>query len=234
MKTPILLVVALAVHLSLVHSIGLCDDSATEKLIAAETLELMRGRDTNAFAVYSTIRKAWSSHRFPDYLTVKPATLGEFGSNASDAVVAFQFSDGPVLQLVAVDTKGRFRSFDLDKPIRKELRPMLNGNSIIYYIADGVIYAFSGRTGTWDTLKAPNVPEVRWENGTGTPPSIAKHGFDTESTDGIIVTLPQGTATFSPNRGAWKIELAADHISKATADEPNVGPETSKDSLGDG
>jgi len=186
---------------------GICDETATRKVVVTETIELMRGRDTNAFSAYSTVRKKWDTHRFPRYLTVRPWTLGEFGERASNAVIAFELADGPIEQLIALDSKGRFRSFKLDAPIRREMRPVLNGESVIYYIADGVVYAFSGRTGTWDTLQAPHLPDVQWKDGTGSPPGIAEHGFDTESTDGIVVALPQGTATFSPDRGFWKIEL---------------------------
>ncbi len=201
---------------------GICDEAATRKEVVTETIELMRGRDTNAFAAYSTVRKAWDAHCFPHFLTVKPWTLGEFGERASNAVIAFELSDGPIEKLIAVDTKGRFRAFELETPVRREMRPMLNGKSVIYYIADGVVYAFSGRTGTWDTLKVPHLPEVQWKDGGGLPPSIAEHGFDTASTDGIVVTLPQGTATFSPDRGFWKIQLNYETRTKTAADEPSI------------
>ena len=134
-------------------------------------------------------------------------------------MIAFELADGPIEQLIALDTKGRFRLLKLDAPIRRNMRPVLNGESIIYYIADGVVYAFSGRTGTWDTLKVPHLPEGQWKDGTGSPPSIAEHGFDTESTDGIVVTLPQGMATFSPDRGFWRIEISSEPLTKTTADE---------------
>ncbi len=198
--------------------VGYCDESAAEKLIVTETIELMRGRDSNAFAAYSTVRKAWDSHRFPHYLTVKPWTLGEFGERASNAVVAFELADGPIERLVAVDIKGRFRTLELSKAIRRELRPTLNGESVISYVDDGMIYAFSGRTGTWDTLSAPHILEGQLNAGTGN----------------IVVKLPQGTATFSPDRGFWKIEFDSKDQAITKGDEPDVGPETSKIVAGDG
>ncbi len=222
MQTTHFLRIGLIACLCIGAANGNCDETATKKVVVNETLELIQGRNSNSFAVYSPVRRSWDSHSFPKHMTVLPQHRGEFGERAKDAVIAFALSGWPIEQLVAIDVKGRFRTFDLEDPLRREMRPLSAENSMIYYIADGVIYAFSGRTGTWDTLKAPHVSDVRWENGTGTPPDTVEHGFDSHSTGGIVVRLPRGTAIFSPDRGYWKIELASDP--KTADDEPTDAP----------
>src|SRR5690554_53182 len=152
------------------------------RLIDEATVGLVRGDDSNAFAAYSKPRKRWSTHKFPKYLTVKPWTLGEFMEDSkNDLVVAFELAGGPVTELVAVDCKGRFRIHKLETALNGELKPVLNGDGVIYYIVDETVYAFSGKTGTWDSYSVPGLPDVRWVDGAGHVPSIREHGFDTES-----------------------------------------------------
>lgn len=175
-------------------------------VIDEESFGMLRGNDSNAFTVFSKRRARWSNYRFADHLQVRPWTSGEFGPNASDAIIGFQYVNGPITELVAVDTRGRFRKHVLEGPIDRELRPVLMGHAVLYYIADGTIYAFSGVTGTWDSLKAPSVPDVKWkEDGSGVPPDAQKDGFDTESIDGILVKTSQGTMKFAADIGVWQL-----------------------------
>lgn len=176
-----------------------------QPLIDVESFGLLRGNDSNAFAVFSKQRKRWSTSHFSKHLRVQPVTLGEFGPNASNAIIGFAYANGPVAQLVAVDTRGRFRDYTLEEPLDRELKPILMGHAVLYYIVDGTIYAFSGITGTWDSLRAPNVPEVKWkEDGSGVPPDAQKDGFDTESIDGILVKTSRGTMKFAADVGVWQ------------------------------
>ncbi|WP_218933926.1 hypothetical protein [Rubripirellula lacrimiformis] len=85
-----------------------------------------------------------------------------------------------------------------------ELKPVLNGDGVLYYIVDEVVYAFSGRTGTWDSYNVPGLPGVRWVDGAGHVPSIQEHGFDTESEEGIVVRRPDGIARFLADKGLWQ------------------------------
>ena len=181
-----------------------------ETVLDEESLGLLRGKDTNAFAVFSKTRNRWSTYCFPEYLRIEPSIMG---TNAN-AIIGFHYEDGPVPELVAVDTKGRFRKHKLVKPLHRELRPVFVGHGVLYYIADGTIYAFSGVTGTWDSLVAPHVPDVKWNNGVGTPPDVQKDGFDTETIDGILVRLPQGTVKFAADRGVWQLATPTNDASR--------------------
>lgn len=181
------------------------NESFAVRLIDEATVGLVRGDDSNAFAAYSKPRKRWSTHKFPNYLTVKPWTLGEFmDDNKNDLVVAFELAGGPVTELVAVDCKGRFRIHKLETALDGELKPVLNGVGVIYYIVDETVYAFSGKTGTWDSYSVPGLPDVRWVNGAGHVPSIREHGFDTESEEGIVIRRPNGVAKFLADKGLWQ------------------------------
>jgi hypothetical protein len=132
------------------------------RVIDEATVGVVRGDDSNAFAAYSKARNRWSTHHFPKYLTVKPWTLGEFTEDSkNDLVVAFEIAGGPVTELVAVDCKGRFRIHKLESALDGELKPVLNGDGVIYYIVDETVYAFSGKTGTWDAYNVPGLPDVR-------------------------------------------------------------------------
>lgn len=177
-----------------------------EPLIDEESFGMLRGNDSNAFTVFSKQRGRWSNYRFAAHVRVRPWTSGESGPNASDAIIGFQYKNGPISELVAVDTRGRFCKHVLEGPLDRELMPVLMGHAVLYYIADGTIYAFSGVTGTWDSLKAPNVPDVKWkEDGSGVPPDVQKDGFDTESIDGILVKTSRGTMKFAADIGVWQL-----------------------------
>lgn len=175
-----------------------------QPLIQEESFGLLRGNDSNAFAVFSKQRKRWSNYRFADHLKVQPLTLGEVGPNASEAIIGFEYGNGPVSELVAVDTRGRFRKHVLDEPIDRELKPFLLGDSILYYIADETIYAFSGVTGSWDPLQVPGLPDVEWKNGKGIQPS-KDSGFDTVHSGRILVDTPRGRMKFSADVGVWQL-----------------------------
>jgi len=181
--------------------------SFANRVIDEVTLGLVRGGESNSFAAFSKSRDRWSTHTFSKHLTIKPWTLGEFSDdNKNDLVVAFEYSGGPVAELVAIDCKGRFCSYALKSPLNRNLKPVLNGDGVIFYIADEVVYAFSGKTGTWDTIRVPGLPDVRWVDGVGQVPSIQEHGFDTESEKGIVVRRPNGTARFLADNGLWQFE----------------------------
>lgn len=181
------------------------NESFAVRLIDEATVGLVRGYESNAFAAYSKPRKRWSTHKFPKYLTVKPCTLGEFMEDSkNDLVVAFELAGGPVTELVAVDCKGRFRIHKLETALDGELKPVLNGDGVIYYIVDETVYAFSGKTGTWDSYSVPGLPDVRWVDGAGHVPSIREHGFDTESEEGIVIRRPNGVAKFLADKGLWQ------------------------------
>ncbi len=181
--------------------------SFANRVIDEATLGLVRGGESNAFAAYSKTRRRWSTHTFAEHLTVKPWTLGEFTADQkNDLVVAFEYSGGPVAELVAIDCKGQFRSCKLKSALKRDLKPVLNGNGVIYYIADEVVYAFSGKTGTWDEYSVPGLPDVRWVDGAGHVPSIQEYGFDTESEKGIVIRRPNGIARFLADKGLWQFK----------------------------
>ena len=181
------------------------NESFAVRVIDEATVGVVRGDDSNAFAAYSKVRKRWSTHNFPNYLTVKPWTLGEFMEDSkNDLVVAFEFAGGPVTELVAVDCKGRFRIHKLENTLDGELKPVLNGDGVIYYIVKETVYAFSGKTGTWDSYNVPGLPDVRWVDGAGHVPSIREHGFDTESEEGIVIRRSNGVAKFLADKGLWQ------------------------------
>ena len=180
-------------------------DSFAKPIIDEATIGLVRGADSNAFAAYSKTAQKWSTHKFADYLKIKPYTLGEFREdNKNDLVIAFECTGGTVTELVAVDCNGQFCVHKLESAVNKDLKPVLNGGGVIYYINDEIVYAFSGRTGTWDKYNAPGLPNVEWRDGVGHVPSIQKHGFDTETKNGIVIKRLNGTAMFLAEKGMWQ------------------------------
>ena len=180
-------------------------------VIDEATVGIVRGVDSNSFAAYSKHRKKWSTYSFPEHLTIQPSTLGEFAQhNKNDMVVAFTTSGGAVSELVAVDCRGRFRVHKLESALNRKLEPILNGDGVIYYIVDEVVYAFSGKTGTWDARHVPGLPEVSWIDGIGHAPSITQHGFDTESEEGIVIRRPDGVARFLADQGQWEFTPTKD------------------------
>ena len=181
------------------------NESFAVREVDEATVGLVRGDDSNAFAAYSKTRKRWTTHSFPDHLTVKPWTLGEFTeASKNNLIVAFEFAGYPVAALVAVDCRGRFCIHELPKALDGELKPVLIGGSVAYYIINEVVYAFSGKTGTWDSYNVPGLPEVRWIDGVSQVPSIQEHGFDTESEKGIVIRRPNGVAKFVADKGLWQ------------------------------
>jgi hypothetical protein len=178
-------------------------------IIDEATVGLVRGDDSNAFAAFSKLRKQWSTHSFPSHLTVKAQTLGESTEEKKgELVVAFEITGGPIAELVAVDYKGRFRVHELKTALTCDLKPVLNGAGVIYYIANETVYAFSGKTGTWDSYHVPGLPDVRWIGDAGHVPSFKEHGFDTESEKGIVIHRPDGVARFLADKGLWQFTPA--------------------------
>ena len=197
------------------------NESFAVRVIDEATVGLVRGGDSNAFAAYSKPRKRWSNYSFPNYLTVKPLTLGEFTEDSkNNLVVAFEIAGGTVTELVAVDCKGQFCVHELKTALSGELKPVLNGGGVIYYIVNEVVYAFSGKTGTWDSYAVPGLPDVKWVDGAGHVPSIREHGFDTETKSGIVITRENGTASFLSEKGLW--QFVPNKIE--TAGQPTVAP----------
>ena len=194
--------VTLLICVPISHTLN-ADEPSTfaNQVIDGETIGLVRGADSNAFAAYSKVRKQWSTHTFADYLTVKPATLGESFDKKDDMVVCFHCTGGTVTELVAVDCSGKFQVHKLKSPLNQDVKPILNGGGVIYYIADEIVYAFSGKTGTWDTHHVPGLPSIVWKDDRGTPPDIKL--FDAESEDGIVIRRPIGTAKFLADKGYW-------------------------------
>lgn len=184
--------------------------------IELEDYRLYLGSDSNGFAVYSPRTKRWTSHNFPKHLQVKPCADGagagyptgwRRGVGATltvGPIVAFELSDAPIEELVAVDCQGRFCIHKLDAPLKQRFKPFITGSGVFYDIVDGKIYAFSGMTGTWDVLEAPEIPAPKWKDGTGTQPAI-ETGFEAHN-DKLVVRLPFGKMTFAADQGRWKLE----------------------------
>lgn len=205
------MVIRLSIALLLIAATSHCasadeNESFVDRVIDESTIGLVRGDDSNAFAAYSKPNKRWSTHNFPCYLTVKPVTLGESTENKkNDLVVAFEITGGPIADLVAIDCNGQFCVHKLEKSLKCELKPILNGDGVIYYIVDEVVYAFSGKTSTWDSYRVPGLPGIRWVDGVGHVPSIQEHGFDTESEKGIVIRRANGIAKFLADKGLWQV-----------------------------
>ena len=183
--------------------------------IELEDYRLYVGKDSNAFAVYSVVTKRWTSYNFPKHMSVKPWADGSkagipMGFTPAGAIlstgplVGFELSDATIEELVAVDARGKFCTHKLAAPIKRPVKPFLVGGGLLYCIVEGNIYAFSGVTGTWDVLEAPEIPEPKWKDGVGTQPAI-ETGFEVD-THRIVVKLPFGKMTFAAADGRWKLE----------------------------
>ncbi len=102
-------------------------------------------------------------------------TLGESTEEKKgELVVAFEITGGPIAELVAVDCKGRFRVHDSITAWTCDLKPVLNGAGVIYYIANETVYAFSGKTRYLGFVSCSGVPDVRWIDGAGHVPMLQR------------------------------------------------------------
>ncbi len=77
----------------------------------------------------------------------------------TNAVAAFGLSGDEITELVAVDQRGNWRTIKLLTPTVSECMPIV-GNDVAAYVVDGRVYAFSGLTGTWDSIPSKAAPSV--------------------------------------------------------------------------
>lgn len=134
---------------------------------------LVRGPNSNAYAIYSRQNRSWDTYAFPENLRVSHLSLGETGEKSNVSIIGFKISDGPVKELVAINSLGKISKFQLPKTIDGPIVPYLRGNGILIYILAGRIYAYSGLTETWDDIDAPPFKDLVEIDGIVSPPSVA-------------------------------------------------------------
>jgi hypothetical protein len=165
---------------------------------------LIRGPNSNAYAVYSRQNKSWDTFAFPEDRRVSHVSLGESGEKSNMAIIGFQLSTGSTKELIAINSRGKVSKFPLSKASDGPIVPYLRGNGVLVYILSGRIYAYSGLTGTWDDIDAPMFKDLSNSDGTVVPPRVSE-GFDAESTDGIEIRMDGAIIEFMPKIGHWKI-----------------------------
>jgi RNA polymerase sigma factor (sigma-70 family) len=159
------------------------------------TFVLLAVRDTNAFLTYNKSDGRWERHIFPEGLKVVP--------NVGSDAMGFGVDGARVTELVGIDQNGKFRIHKLPQPLEKKFNPSVT-SGLVYYLVDGIIYAFSGQTGTWDTLEAPHVKELPAVNGPHTNP------LTTAIAGTLIVDFGDHVAVFGRESGKWSSEKLED------------------------
>ena len=171
-------------------------------------LSVVRGAESNAFAIFSSERKAWETVKFPDYVEVSICTLDEGGQNAKRALIGFKFTQGRVSELAACNSLGQVSKFALPRSMDRRFIPYLRGNGVLIYIVGGRVYAYSSVTGTWDTIETPRFADlIESEDGTISPPKVSD-GFDAESTEGVVLRIENKLFEFQPDIGRWEVRNA--------------------------
>jgi hypothetical protein len=117
-------------------------------------------------------------------------------------VAAFQLSGGPVSELVAIDSNGRFCVHELPQPVEEELNPVVS-SGVAYYFVDGTVYAFSGDTGTWDAIKAPDAPQTSPVMGRSIGAAPIIPGMTIQHQGVLMLHFPDKVAAFSLQSGRW-------------------------------
>jgi hypothetical protein len=132
------------------------------------------------FLAYSKRTGQWRKHTFPKGVTVVPVAAG--------SVVAFSSEGREVSELIAVDRDGNWRTFNLPRPAANCV-PIVSQRLAVFHV-DGHAHAFSGVTGTWDS-----VPDV-----------AAAPAVD----DDVALILDENRiAAFSAHTGNWAMASIA-------------------------
>ena len=160
--------------------------------------------DESTFYTFSKVDQAWAHHRFPETLTsVSPQICADTSGGYTAQFYGFEQEGDAIESLVAIDTQGKFHECPLEKPVSGIIPCMHGGTSpVMFCLANERLYAFSGRTGTWDSIAAPNLPEITIGPDRKRTLPTKENGFDTETIDGIVVQDGQRHYMSSPLRTA--------------------------------
>jgi hypothetical protein len=187
------------------QDVGAANATRTTSLDAG-TFVLVAVKGSNQFLSYGTDDGQWDRHEFAAGVSSKPYIdrAGVMGlSGPIRATAGFQLDGESITELVAVDSKGRFHKHALSESVRGPLTPIVS-NGLVYYVAGGKIHAFSAKTGTWDSMDAPQLSDLKVENG-----GIRQPEGLTALDGTLVVEFENQIAAFSINSGKWTSETFA-------------------------
>ena len=141
----------------------------------------MVGNAEGSWLAFGTKTGRWTRHSFPPEQTVNPV----LGAN----VAAFAAEGDQITELVAIDQAGHFRTHRLPRPTNSLCSPTVSAQ-VACYPVDGRVYAFSGVTGTWDSIPSNQNAIVSWN-------------FATIHSD-------RSVAAFSAETGLWTVASLTD------------------------
>ena len=159
---------------------------------------IINARGTNTFLAYNKSSGEWRRHTFPNGLKAVPVVSGR--SMSSLGAVGFYLVGGPVSELVGVDDNGQFCIEKLPKPVNEKFVPAVD-EGLTYYIVDGMVHAFSARTGTWDSLTAPQLREEVESSA-----EMQSHTLLTSNAGTLMVEFDNRISAFSIESGRWTTE----------------------------
>ncbi|HEV7281382.1 MAG TPA: hypothetical protein VGN57_14370 [Pirellulaceae bacterium] len=167
--------------------------------IDADSFVIAFRKDSNVFLGYSAEDGSWDRYEFAEKVVAVPLLSGghSFGIGGRRVAGAFRLSGDAIDELVAVDWQGKFRTAKLERPASGKLTPLADG-SMVLYVVDDRVYAFSAKTGTWDSLIVPE--EAGVEILTEGAVSLSGLTFTGEK---AIYHAKNGCSIFSVDSGKW-------------------------------
>lgn len=153
----------LSLALSVVSVVSLCgtlraDEELTPprrpeiSVVSSARLVIASAKDGRTFAGLSYEAGGWDFVTVPEGVKATPVI--------SDGVGALAMSGGEVRVLYAYSpAKGKWGRCRLDEPTTAKCEPFVSANVAAFHVGD-TVYAFSGETGTWDSVQAKESPSV--------------------------------------------------------------------------
>lgn len=145
------------------------------RFIESDKLIVAPVEGANMFQVFSKEVGEWKSFKFPHGVEATPIIGG--------GVCTFKLEGKQISQIVAVDFRGNWVTFDLPKPATL-CSPIISENLTVFVI-DGRTYAFSAIAGRWDVIDSAAPPQV--------------------SNDVVLVVAPDWIGAFSAKTGKWSV-----------------------------
>jgi RNA polymerase sigma factor (sigma-70 family) len=154
------------------------------------------------FLSYSKSEGKWDQYTFPASVSAV-AIVNEPHSleRNAKACAIFQLSGPAISELVAVDSNGAFRTHQLANPVDGQHIAAVATGQLAFCHIGATLYAFSGKTGTWDSLDAPHL---------GIPPDTHYERLRTDVRDTFLVDCDDRFAAFSLHAGKWSTQVLAE------------------------
>ncbi|PQO28854.1 serine/threonine-protein kinase [Blastopirellula marina] len=177
-----------------------------EPLFALESYwQLFRDKSQPIYYSFSLVDLTWDYYRFPESSLVTYRSAIDRTDGRIARCLGFEVDGDSLRSLVAIDTQGKFCECALDRPFSGRTFCLAVENApVLYTILGGRVYAFSGRTGTWDSIPTPDLPDLKRGESRDVVPPTSEDGFDTQTIEGLVVKTADGVHVFTASDGHWK------------------------------